>query len=292
MTELHPCAGTTAGGHRVAVAVPCYNDGATLLEALGSLEEQEPCEVVVVDDGSDDARTIELLESLQTRTGVKVVHQQNSGLAVARMTGLRSTSAPYFLPLDADDLLSPGALRTCADALDANPEAVAAWGDVERFGDFVHYVRGQESLDAWRVTYLNGVPGTVMFRRTALLAVGGWQLREGYEDWDVWMSLAERGWDGVYVPHAMLRYRVHGSRLWSTWVPRHEDFYGELRRRHARLFAQRGQNRRSSPAPRHVKILFPLIDRLPVISEYAKHRLYHVATEPRRVLKARLSRHS
>jgi glycosyltransferase involved in cell wall biosynthesis len=290
MTESRSSAATTGGDYRIAVAVPCYNDGATLLEALGSLEEQEPCEVVVVDDGSDDARTIRLLESLQTKAGLKVIHQENSGLSAARMTGLRATSAQYFLPLDADDLLLPGALRICADALDANQDAIAAWGDVERFGDFVHHVRGQESLDAWRLTYLNSVPGTVMFRRAALLAVGGWQLREGYEDWDLWMSLAERGWNGIYVGRTVLRYRVHGSRLWSRWVPRHAEHYDELRRRHERLFAERGQNRLSSPAAPHVKILFPLIDRLPLASEYGKHRLYHLATEPRRVLKARLSR--
>jgi glycosyltransferase involved in cell wall biosynthesis len=290
MTESLAPAATTRGTHRIAVAIPCYNDGATLLEALGSLEEQEPCEVVVIDDGSDDRRTIEVLESLSTEERVEIVHQVNSGLSAARMTGLRATSARYFFPLDADDLLLPGALRTLADALDANEDAVAAWGDVERFGDFVHHVRGQERLDAWRVTYLNGVPGTVMFRRAALLAVGGWQLREGYEDWDLWMSIAERGWDGVYVRDTVLRYRVHGPRLVSRWVPRHGVFYDELRRRHEHLFAQRGPNRRRSPAPRLVKVVFPLIDGLPLVSEYGKHRLYHLMTEPRRVLKARLSR--
>jgi glycosyltransferase involved in cell wall biosynthesis len=39
---------------RVAVVVPCFNDGATLPETLESLAGEEPHELVVVDDGSTE----------------------------------------------------------------------------------------------------------------------------------------------------------------------------------------------------------------------------------------------
>ncbi len=111
--------------NRVAVVIPCFNDGATVEAAVESLRGQEPCEVVIVDDGSDDLATLRVLERLQ-QAGTRVVRQENRGLAGARMRGVVETSAPYVQPLDADDLLAPGALSRLAD--DARPRAGAGDG--------------------------------------------------------------------------------------------------------------------------------------------------------------------
>ena len=49
---------------RVAVVVPCFNDGETLPAALASLRGEEDHELVVVDDGSDDEATLDTLSRL------------------------------------------------------------------------------------------------------------------------------------------------------------------------------------------------------------------------------------
>src|ERR1043166_895150 len=108
---------------RVAVVVPCFDDGETLSTALASLAGQEEHELVVVDDGSTDPDTLTVLAELE-RNGVQVVRRPNGGLSAARMSGVEATSAPYVMPLDADDALAPGALRALADALDADERAV------------------------------------------------------------------------------------------------------------------------------------------------------------------------
>src|SRR5712691_7353690 len=94
---------------RVAVVIACFDDGATLREAVDSARAQEPVELVVVDDGSTDAGTLDVMRGLEAE-GVLVVHQPNAGLPAARMAGVHATSAPYVSPLDADDELVPGAL--------------------------------------------------------------------------------------------------------------------------------------------------------------------------------------
>ena len=76
---------------RIAVIVPCFNDGELVAEAVSSVIEREPVELVVVDDASSDARTAEVLDRLR-REGVPVVrHARNLGLPAARMTGLRAS---------------------------------------------------------------------------------------------------------------------------------------------------------------------------------------------------------
>ena len=266
---------------RIAVIIPCFNDGATVGEAVESARSQQPAELVVVDDGSNEAGTIAALADLE-RDGVRIVRQENAGLSAARMAGVRATTAPYVFPLDADDLVAAGALRPLAEALDSHPEAVVAWGDEVTFGNVAWHRPVPKVLDPWRITYLNEIPGGLI-RREALLAVGGWQLRNGYEDWDLWMAFAERGWHGVSIDRVMLHYRIHGPRmLTATSVPLHAGLYRELQRRHARLFEQRRRNWRRSPAPGRMKLALPLISRLPV-PLHGKHRLYHLATHPVRL---------
>jgi glycosyltransferase involved in cell wall biosynthesis len=273
---------------RVAVVIPCFDDGATLGDAVASLRGEEPHELVVVDDGSTDATTLRVLDELES-AGVRVIHQQSAGLSAGRMAGVSATGAPYVFPLDADDLLVPGALGALADALDSAPGAKLAWGDVEIFGDFDTRVAGARSFDAWQLTYVSEIPVASLLRREALLEAGGWQLR-GYEDWDLWMAFAERGWGGVYVGRAVIRHRQHGRRLAGSMLDTFGTVYAGLRERHRPLFDARRANWRRSRAPWRVRLLFPLIGALPGVSAFDKHRLCRLVSRPHETLRGRRTR--
>src|SRR5690348_6870830 len=154
---------------RVAVVVPCFNDGETLPTTLASLEDEEEHELVVVDDGSDDPDTLATLAQVSDE-GTNVVRRANGGLSAARMTGVEATTAPYVFPLDADDAIVPGAFAALADALDATPGAALAWGDIEVWGEVEAELAVARSLDPWLLTYLNDVPVASLLRRSALEA--------------------------------------------------------------------------------------------------------------------------
>src|SRR5260370_41505597 len=93
---------------RIAVVIPCYNDGEFLRDAVGSLTGQEAHELVVVDDGSNDHLTVTGLRELES-AGTLVLHQPNHGVSAARRAGVRATSAPYSFPLDRDQKVAPRA---------------------------------------------------------------------------------------------------------------------------------------------------------------------------------------
>jgi glycosyltransferase involved in cell wall biosynthesis len=114
---------------QVSVVIPCYNQGRFLGQAIESALRQEGCgrvEVVVVDDGSADATA----EVAARYTGVKYIRQANAGLAAARNRGLAESGGEYVVFLDADDRLSPEALRVGVDALDSRPDLAFAFGFV------------------------------------------------------------------------------------------------------------------------------------------------------------------
>lgn len=149
-----------------------------------------------------------------------------------------------------------------------DPETVAAFGRLEDAGmriiqelEYVH--RSRPSLDPWQVSYQNHLPLGSLYRRSVVIEVGGWQLPGGYEDWDLWMSLAERGWKGIGIPEVIAHYRIRNGRRLSRSARRHAERCAKLRARHPSLFAQRSSNWRSSPAPLLLKLAFPAIDALP-----------------------------
>ena len=262
---------------RIAILVACHDDGATLPETIESLSGETGTELVVIDDGSTDPVTLEVLDAIE-RSGVHVLRQENAGPASAWMTGVHATSAPYLLPFSSDDILVPGATALLADALDASPVAAAAWGDMQSFGSAEAYIPSAPELCPWHVTYVNARPGIAAFRREALVEVGGWQLRRGIEDWDLWMRLAARGFSGVHVPHVIFYYRRDAEGRFRSRVRVFEGFYEQLRERNAELFARRPATKLESPAPAVLKMLLPLVDRLPFVSRLVKVQLSEALT--------------
>jgi hypothetical protein len=128
------------------------------------------------------------------------------------------------------------------------------------------------------VTYVNTRPGIALFRRALLLEAGAWQLRRGIEDWDLWMRLAARGFTGVHVPQRTFYYRRDAGGRFRGRVKVFDGFYEQLRERNAELFERRAETRRASPAPGILKILIPLVDRLPFISRLLKVQLCELLT--------------
>jgi hypothetical protein len=120
-------------------------------------------------------------------------------------------------------------------------------GDMQTFGLTSFRVPAAPALDPWLATYVNCLPGSgCLYRRTAVAAAGGWRLGSGYEDWDLWLTLAELGYPGVYVPRIVFRYRRDDGGLLMSAVGSTAAHYGELRRLHGDLFALRPSRARSA----------------------------------------------
>jgi glycosyltransferase involved in cell wall biosynthesis len=248
---------------RTAVIIPCYRDGGLVVEAAHSVTEPESIELIVVDDGSQDNETARALEELESE-GIKVLrHRRNRGVAHARMTGLAATSAPFVAPLDADDLAEPGAFTAMADVLEATPEAAVCVGDYLEFGTGSVLRAVPQRLDPFRVAYTNEYPITGVFRRAVLEAVGGWAPRgsQGYEDWGLWMTLAERRVAIVHLGAGRISYRrrLHGTRLNAVARRQHAEKYRALRAAHPDLFAGLREHRRSSDLSMFRRMAYPLV---------------------------------
>lgn len=244
---------------RTAVVIPSFNDGGLPAEAIDSIREDEPVEVVVVDDGSTEPATLESLAALE-REGVQVVRQENSGPGVARTTGVAATSAPYVFVLDSDDLLEPGVLTAMADLLDDREDIGFVWGDYVLFGSQRGSYRAPDRWLPWTLTYVNPYPVCAMFRRDVLDRCGAWQGR-GYEDWDLWLRLADLGVEGASAGRVIYRRRMvdDGGRHLRSLRARHRELYAELQERNPGLFARRDALRRDEGPSLVKRMVYPVL---------------------------------
>lgn len=204
--------------HDIAVVVPCYNLGAFLPEALASvLEQTRPArEIVVVDDGSDDPATLEVLARVSDLTAGRgrVERIRHSGVALARDHGCRTTRAPYLLWLDADDLLDRAFLEKTAGRLDTDPALDFVATGTELFGEASGSWLPPEPHDLARHLADGSYSITTLFRRRLWDEIGGCDpALPAAEDWDFWLRALERGRPGAVVPEPLFRYRIRsGSR--------------------------------------------------------------------------------
>ncbi len=218
----------------LTAVVPLYNHRDDVLDALDSLTRSSRAdwEVVVVDDASTDAggdAVAEWIERNPDRACRLVAHELNRGLPAARNTGVQHARADRLLMLDADNEVRPLGIARLVDALDRDREASFAYGIMERFS--VDGPNGLLSAFGWDPERLRGgnyIDAFSLIRREAFVAMGGYSEQPslfGWEDYDLWVRMAEAGRHGAFVPQIVARYRVgHSSMISLTNVSTADAF--------------------------------------------------------------------
>ncbi len=226
---------------RVSVVVTCWNLGAYLPETIRSVRAQTftDYEICVVDDGSTDPATLEVLEGLPS--DIRRITIDNRGLPAARNVGLRETTGEFVCAVDADDILSPSLLEKSVQRLDASPTVAFVSHWLRAFGD-ESWEWCPARCDFPALLDVNTVNGSALVRRSAVEAVGGWDetLRDGCEDWEFWIRVVAAGYKGEIIPEVLFEYRRRAdsmSRL-KFAGDGHAKVYRSIVERHRTLFQQ------------------------------------------------------
>jgi len=218
----------TGGAHprstpSVSVVIPTYNVAPFIAETLNSVFAQTftDFEVIVVDDGSDDAEELEhALEPYRER--VRYVRQENSGAGAARNRGVQEARGDFIAFLDSDDLWMPEYLEEQVRFLRADGYDLA-YSDALLFGDspIAGKTYMQTAPSVGPVTFLslvrnecNIITSGVVARRCVLVKVGLFNesLRNG-QDFELWARLARNGARLGYQRKVLLRYRCREGSL-------------------------------------------------------------------------------
>jgi glycosyltransferase involved in cell wall biosynthesis len=126
----------------VSIIIPAYNAARYLPRSVASALAQTftNIEVVIVDDGSTD-ETGAVADQLAAQDNrVKVVHQENRGLAEARRSGIKAATADYLVHLDADDELLPDAVAFLLEKCESEQLDVAYGSFIKVIGEDTYEV--------------------------------------------------------------------------------------------------------------------------------------------------------
>lgn len=195
---------------KVSVIITCYNYGEYLADAIQSVLNQsyKDFELIVVDDGSTDST----FKVCKRYLGVKYIYQTNRGLPSARNIGLMNSTGNYILPLDADDMIAPTYLEKAVKLLkETNSDII--YPDLQFFGDRNDRAICNAPFDKIHLRQENLLPYCSMIRKECLSQCGGWNVKMiyGFEDWELWIELFERGYKFTRLPEFMFLYRKHGG---------------------------------------------------------------------------------
>jgi len=206
----------------VSVVVAAFNAAAYIGETCRSALRQTytSLELIVVDDGSTDGTADVVLALAASDPRVRLIRQQNLGVAAARNCAMAAASGEFIAPLDADDVWDPTKIeRQVRRIEECGPDTGLvycwwAWIDwrgvvMDRSPRWRIEGRVLEPLVEVNFTGNASVP---LFRRSFVERFGGYVERwrgenaQGCEDWDLAIRIAERHAVSV-VPDVLVGYR-------------------------------------------------------------------------------------
>ena len=230
---------------KVSIIMPCYNQGKYVREAIESVLHQtyKNIEIVCVNDASlDNSNDIiqNILSELNPDNFIYINHKENKGVITTRNEAIEIATGEYILPLDADDTIEPTYVEKAVNILDENPDVGIVYCWVNNFWkDSKSQISKWEDFDISKELFLNSIVNTSMYRKSDFLLVGGYKsyMNKGWEDWDLWLSIIEKGFKAHLIKEVLFNYRrkFFDSRSNSA-AKSIANLYRELLRHHTELY--------------------------------------------------------
>jgi len=196
----------------ISVIIPIYNDIRHLKDCLNSVSAQsyKDLEIILVDDGSDEAAAKKIAEIAR---GLKVISISHSGAAAARNRGFAASRGEFVFFCDADVELSSQCLEKMMRALAENPGASYAYSDYN-----IGYKKmSGRPFDGAALKKCNYISTMSLIRRQDFSGFD--EALRRFQDWDLWLTILERGGSGVYIPETL--FIAHPAKFGiSKWRPR------------------------------------------------------------------------
>jgi cellulose synthase/poly-beta-1,6-N-acetylglucosamine synthase-like glycosyltransferase/spore germination protein YaaH/peptidoglycan/xylan/chitin deacetylase (PgdA/CDA1 family) len=197
----------------VSVVIPAHNEEKVIRRTLDSLmaSDYRALEIIVVDDGSRDGTAAAVAP--YPDQGIRLIQQAQSGKAAALTNGFNAAIGEVVVSVDADTLFTPTTISALAAPFN-DPKVGAVCGN-PKVGNRVNLLTRMQSLEYHLsinldrrgyalISCITVVPGAVgAWRRSAILAVGGFPGNTVTEDMDATICVSRAGYRVVYAPKAI-----------------------------------------------------------------------------------------
>lgn len=199
----------------ISIIIPTYQHGNTILDTLESIFSQtyQDFEVIVVNDGSTDD-TKNKLEIAQKKwpNRIKVINQERKGANAARNRGFQESRGDFLFFCDADVELKKNCLEEMLKVLKENPKSSYVYSSFK----FGWKVFSSFPFDPEKLKKMPYISMMSLIRREHF--PGFDESLTKFQDWDLWLTMLENGYQGVFIPKVLFNVRPRKIGI-SCWLP-------------------------------------------------------------------------
>jgi alpha-1,3-rhamnosyltransferase len=210
----------------VSVIIASYNHGPYIEASICSVLAQSYAniELLVVDDGSKDD-SIKRITRLQKRYGFDFLAQENQGLSRTLNSAIARARGELIVPFGSDDIMLPERIALQVAYISGKPEVGICAGDIQAIDASGRVIEEGKDLPLRRLdfedVFLDRKPGapapTLMFRREALEAVGGFDPEVRLEDLMIELKITRAGYFIDVLSEVLAQYRVHATNTYKNY---------------------------------------------------------------------------
>jgi len=222
----------------ISIVVPCFNSGKTLKRTIESIKKQTwpEKEIILVNDGSNDKNTLEVLKSYKNDSLVKVVDQENRGLSSARNTGVLHSRGNYLFFLDSDDWINLNALEEFYIFFQNNNSSYI-FSDCSLEGS--NKGIRKKVFNLFEQMFINQIPYSIFIPKKIFINNGFYdeKMLSGYEDWEFNIRLASNKYYGKRLSKPLFHYNVSNSgMLISKSIKNHINIWKYIKYKNSELY--------------------------------------------------------
>lgn len=197
----------------LSIIIPCFNSGHFISDAIESVKLYKgkyKYEIIIVDDGSTDDTTLNILNSFIFDSEIFVIKQENQGAAKARNLGCEVAKGDYFLFLDSDNKIEPSYIDKALHILEKDKKIAVVYSLPIFFGDSSREGFATKEFDILDLLQKNYIDMCSFVRRKAFEECGGFdESLPRLQDWELWLSIYEKNWHFKFIPEHLFFYRIH-----------------------------------------------------------------------------------
>lgn len=221
----------------ISVAMPVYNGGRYLAEAIDSILAQTfyDFELIIIDDGSTDDSLQVLREYEQRDPRIRLIAQENKNLATTLNDIVDLAHGEWIARMDQDDIALPQRFERQLQWLkETDSDIAGTWAKLFGTAD-KRILKHAQTDSAIKMELLFGSPfahPTVMMKTKLVKQLRYDKAWEKCEDYDLWERAARAGWQMTNVPEVLLLYRQHEAQISTSASTFQQLLTQKIRRRY------------------------------------------------------------
>ena len=225
----------------VSVIIPCFNQAQFISDAINSVLKQtyKNIEIIVVDDCSkDNSKNIINEFCNQNNNIIFIQNKENKGVIYSRNIAIDSAKGDYILPLDGDDIIEQSYIEKAVKILNENSKIGIVYSKARMFGA-INKNWDLPEYNKENILFGNCIFNCALFRKSDFIKAGKYKeyMKDGAEDWDLWLSFIELGIEPYRINEVLFNYRQFDDSTRTTSCAKNlKDIWRTLVKNHINLY--------------------------------------------------------